>query len=273
MPNPAPSNPCDENIDLAIGKPVKAFTGQDHQAHVQVHLDFAQSPFLGQSVAMAPNFMANCLNHIQDHLLTYYQELMKQAAGLPQTPEQLPNQPQITPPLDDNSPQAAEALAKSSAVVSQAMQLAFGKIPPLMQAARQQIIANTPKPPQDPMAAIAAQKVQGQQQIEQGKLSLAQQKAQGEGQAKIAQAQGRMQEAQAKLQEAQQDYNLKMQQIGIDAQTEIQTTDMTARAGLQKAADDNKTAVQIAAMKIAADHATHLIDGMSLSSNPKEETP
>ena len=260
MPTANPTNPCDENVALATGKPVKAFEGQDHQAHIQVHADFAQSPFFGLSPAMAPTFMTNCLNHIQDHLLTYYQELMMQAAGLPPGPQ--PNQA-------DNSPQAAEELAKSSAIVDKAMGIAFSALPPLMQKAKQMIIANAPKPPPDPMVAVAMQKAQGEQQIAQGKLSLEQQKAQGEGQAKIAETQARLQDAQAKAAEAQQEYQLKMQQIGIDAQTEIQTTDMTARAGLEKAADDNRTAIEIAAMKIKSDEATHLRDGASLSTNTK----
>ena len=139
-----------------------------------------------------------------------------------------------------------------------------------MQMAKQHIIANAPKPPPDPMVAVAMQKAQGEQQIAQGKLSLEQQKIQGEGQAKIAETQARLQDAQAKAAEAQQEYQLKMQQIGIDALTDIQTTDMTARAGLEKAADDNRTAIEIAAMKIKSDEATHLRDGMSLSTNPKE---
>ena len=244
-PIATPSNPCDENIALATGKPVKAFQGQDHQAHIQVHVDFAQSPFFGQSVAMAPTYMVNCLNHVQDHLLNFYQELMKQDAG-----------------SDDSSPQTAEAMAKSSAAVNKAMELAFAKIPPLMQAALQHIQANAPKPPQDPMVAIAAQAQQGQQQIEQGKLSL-------QAKQHTDDMQFKMQQLQAKMAELQNDYNLQMQKYGIDSQLEMQTTDMKARADLQKSAGDNQTAKDIAAMKIASDHATHLMDGMSLSGKPK----
>lgn len=253
IPTAQPSNPCDENIDLAMGKPVKAFEGQDHQAHIQVHGDFAQSPFFGLSPAMSPQFMTGCLNHIQDHLLTFYQELMKTDAGLP---------PSSQSSEDDNSMQAAEALAKASAPVGQAMQLAFGKIPGLMQQAVQHLAANAPKPPQDPMVAVAMQEVQSKHQIAQGQLSVAQQKAQSDAQAKIA-------GLQAELQKAQQEYDLKMKELGIQAQTEIQKTDMQARADLEKTAADNQTAKDIAGMKIASDVHTHLIDGASLSGKPK----
>ena len=39
---------------------------------------------------------------------------------------------------------------------------------------------------------------------------------------------------------------------------------------LEKSAGDNRTAVEIAGMKIASDHATRLMDGMSLSGGGKE---
>jgi hypothetical protein len=253
LPQAMPTNPVDENIDLATGKPVKAFEGQDHQAHIQVHCDFMNSPFLGMSPAMSPQFMANALNHLQDHLLVFYQELMKTDAGMNL------NNPDANM---DNTPQVAEALAKSSATVSQAMMMAFGKLQSVVQSAMQHMQQNAPKPPTDPMVAVAMQEVQGKQQIAQGQLSLKQQQVQADAQNKIA-------ILQQKLQIAQQDYQLKMQQLGVQAQTELQTTDMTARADLEKSAADNETAMQIAAMKIASDHATHLQDGGSLSGKPQ----
>jgi hypothetical protein len=253
IPTAKPSNPCDENVDLSTGKPVKAFPGQDHQAHIQVHLDFAQSPFFGLSVAMDPKFQTNCLNHVQDHLLNYYQELMMQDAGVPDSAAQA---------MADNSPQIAEALAKSSATVQKAMEIAFEKIPALMQQAKQHIIQNAPKPPPDPMVAVAQQKTQGDMQIAQGKLSLAQKQHVDDMQLKA-------QELQQDATKAQQEYALEMKKLGFEQQTEVQTTDMKARADLEKAAGDNRTAVDIAGMKIASDLHTHLMDGGSLSGSPK----
>jgi hypothetical protein len=136
--------------------------------------------------------------------------------------------------------------------------MAFQKIPALIQAGVQHISANAPKPPPDPMVAVAMQEVQGKQQIAQGQLSIAQQKAQADGHNKMA-------ILQAKMQQAQQDYQLEMQRLGIQTQTEIQTTDMTARADLEKTAMDNQSAQNIAGMKIASDHATRLSDGASLN--------
>jgi hypothetical protein len=233
VPVPVPTNPCDENIDLALAKPVKAFPGQDHQAHIQVHADFAQSPFFGLSPAMAPQYAVNALNHIQDHLFTFYQELMKQDSGLSNNPQA------------ENTPQAAEALAKSSAVVSQAMAIAFAKIPPLMQAALQHIKAAQPKPPPDPMVAVAQQNVQMQ-----GVL----------GQAKIQQAK----------EESAADLQQKSTQAALDHDADLQKARISAAADLEKAARNNDTARWIALLKELSGHITQLRDGVSTENSPKE---
>lgn len=269
-PKAMPLNPVDENINLAMGKPVKAFEGQDHQAHIQVHVDFAQSPFLGTSVAMSPQFMTNMLNHVQDHLMTFYQELMKQDASV-----SLRNSRPIyagsassdtnpilpTPQIDDSS-ESSEALAKSSAVVGKAMDIAFSKIPPLMQQALQHIQANAPKPPQDPMVAIEAQKAQGEAQIAQGKLALEGKKHQDEFQYKMG-------ELQRQLQELQSEHQIQMQKTGVTAETSLHDTTIKAHTDILKNTADNQTAKEIAMMNIASDHAAHVVDGTSLGIGSK----
>ena len=252
---PIPTNPADENVDLVMGKPVKAFQGQDHQAHIQVHLDFAQSPFYGLSPVMPPTFGTNMLNHIMDHLLNFYQEMMKLDAG----------QTLGDPNADmDATPQASEALAKASQPVMKATQIAFGSIPGLMQQAIQHIKQNQPPAPQDPMAAVAMANVQSQEKLGQGKLSLQQQQHMDDMKMK-------QQEMAMKAQELQQDYNLQAQKYGLDQQSDIQTTDMKARADLQKTSMDNQTAKEIAAMNNAHDHVKHLIDGATLNKANTEQ--
>jgi hypothetical protein len=232
-PQPVPTNPCDENIALATGGPVKAFEGQDHQAHIQVHADFATNPMLGLSPAMSPHYIVAALNHVQDHIFTFYQELMKQNAGLPAQPDA------------DNSPQAAEALARSSPIVLKALDLAFTKIPPLMQAAVQHMQANAPKPPPDPMVAVAASNVQMQGQL---------------GQAKIAQ------QAQSDAASRQE----KAQQAMLDHDADIQKSRIQAASELEKAARNNDTAMWIALLKEMSGHVTQLRDGSSTENSPKE---
>lgn len=254
LPTASPMNPCDENVLLAMGKPVKAYDGQDHQAHIQVHADFAQSPFFGLSVAMSPGFMVNCLNHIQDHLLTYYQELMKQSAKLPSGPMQS---------ASDNSPQAAEALAQSSSIVGKAMELAFGKIPVLMQQALQHIQANAPKPQQDPIVAVMAQKAAGDHQIAQGKLSL-------DGQKHKDDMDLGMKKLMSDFQKFQQDYEVQMKKISTQQETDLHDTAIQAHTDILKTKEDNRSSEAIAAAKIASDHAARLMGGASINKNNGE---
>lgn len=241
VPTPVPTNPVDENVDLVMGKPVKAFEGQDHQAHIQVHLDFAQSPFFGQSPAMPPQYLTNTLNHIQDHLLVFYAELMKQDSGT----------------QGAESPQTAEAMARSSAVVAQAMNLAFQKIPPLMQHAAQMIKANAPKPPVDPAVQIMAQKAAADHQIAQGKLSLEGQKHKDEmalGMKKLTDA----------FEKIQQDYQAQMDKIDAQQETDRHDTAVDAHTKIIQTAMDNRSAEAITAAEIAAGKHSNLKDGTSL---------
>jgi hypothetical protein len=271
-PKAQPLNPVDENICLVMGKPVKAYAGQNHEAHIQVLLDFANNMMFGKSPVIAQKFLPGALNHLTDHMLVWYEEMMKADAAM--------QNGQTVQTVDwDNNPESSVMLAKSAAVVDKAAQLAFAQIPPLMIQAMQQLQAMQPKPPLDPMVQVETMKVQGQQQIEQGKLSLAQQKAQAE-------AAGRIQVLQAKLQEAQMDYNIAMQKIGtqaqvdtqnawgqsqvdlqnaaLDANTQIRTQNMQSQTDLAKTVHDNASAEEIARMKIASDEKTKLSTGASL---------
>ncbi len=242
-PEAKPMNPVDENIAMVMGKPVKAYEGQNHEAHIQVMLDFAQNPLFGQSPIIAQKFIPAALNHLQDTLLVWYDEMMKKAAG---------------GNLNwDDDPNAAVELAKACPVVDKASQIAFAKIPALIAQAMQQLQAMAPKPPVDPMVQIAGQQVQSQHQIAQGKLSLDQQKAQ-------ADSQGKVDVLKAKLAQAQMDHDIAMQKISMEAQTTIQSEELKSKTDLAKTIHDNASAQHIAAMKIHADASTKLENGASL---------
>ncbi len=221
-PEAKPLNPADENINMVLGKPVKAYEGQNHEAHIQVLLDFAQNPLFGASPIIAGKFTPAAMNHLQDHLLVWYGEMMKLEAAHGQK-------------MDfDNEPGASVELAMAAPVIDKAAQIAFAKIPALVTQGLQQLQSMAPKPPMDPMVAIAQQQVQNQQTVAQGKLSLDQQKAAGDAQAK-------MQIAQEKAAAAERDYHLELQKIGIDQQTEIKTAEIKSQTELAKTLHDNHT--------------------------------
>jgi hypothetical protein len=262
-------NPADENVAMVMGKPVKAYQGQNHEAHIQVHLDFAQNPLFGANPIIQGKFLAAGMNHLMDHLLVWYEEMMKMAAS--------DGKPKL---VDwDNDPDGAIEMAKATKVVDAAAQVAFGKIPAMIAQGIAQLKAQMGQPPQDPMVAVEQQRIQGEHQIAQGQLSLAQQKAQ-------ADAQGKLGALQAKMHAAQIDYQLAMQKAGLDSQTQLQSASMAAdtqihtagiaadtqmkaaklqsQTDLAKTIHDNSSAQHIAEMKIHADAHTHLSDGASL---------
>lgn len=240
-PEAVPLNPVDENINMVLGKPVKAYEGQNHEAHIQVLLDFAKNPLFGQSPIIAQKFGPAALNHLQDHILTWYAEMMKKDASQGQN-------------IDfDKNPDSAVALAQSCAVVDQAAKVAFAQIPALIAQGMQQLQAAMPKPPEDPMAAIASQNVQGQLQIAQGHLTIDQQKA-------ASDAQNKALIAQQKADQAERDYQLELRKLGIDQQTEIEKARIQSQTDLAKTLHDNHSAQNIAALKTASDHINNLIN-------------
>src|SRR5205814_2796471 len=72
VPQVTEMNQVNENIAMALGRPVAAFPEQDHLAHVQVLLDFYQCPVLGQLPTIASKFIAPAMQHLSEHVLYWY---------------------------------------------------------------------------------------------------------------------------------------------------------------------------------------------------------
>ncbi len=92
-----PQDPVTENMNILKGKPVKAFIYQDHEAHIQAHMNAAQDPIIQQMVGQSP--MANQIQaalsaHIAEHLGFAYRQKIEQAVGipLPAPDEELPEE-------------------------------------------------------------------------------------------------------------------------------------------------------------------------------------
>lgn len=84
-----PRDPVSENMDLVMGKPVKAFIYQDHEAHITVHMSAAQDPQLQQFIGQSPNaqtMQAAMMAHIQEHLAYAYRKQLEETAGVPLPP-------------------------------------------------------------------------------------------------------------------------------------------------------------------------------------------
>jgi hypothetical protein len=214
-----PADPVSENMNALIGKPMKAFIYQDHDAHIGAHLSFLQDPqvmgMIGQN-PQAKNIMASLQAHIAEHLGFKYRKQIEERMGaeLPPPNEQLP---------EDVEVQLARVVAEAGKQLTQANQQQAAQ-----QAAQQQA--------QDPMF-----------QLQQAELQVKAQEVQRKAQKDAADLQLRQEEqkrklvkdvADAKIEEER--LNLEKMELGIDAQ----------KAGVKMRADRraerNKTDMEVA---------------------------
>jgi len=81
-----PTDPISENMDALIGKPMKAFIYQDHEAHIVTHTSFMQDPMVAQMIGQNPQakqIMASLQAHIAEHLGFSYRQKIEEKLGVP----------------------------------------------------------------------------------------------------------------------------------------------------------------------------------------------
>ena len=163
-----PQDPVQENQNLLIGKPVKAFIQQNHEAHIQVHMAAMQNPKIMQLMQMNPQaqaIQAAAMAHINEHIAFEYRKQIEMQLGTPLPGEEANKN--ISPEMAD---QIAMMAAKASSILLQRDQQEAQQ-----QQAQQQM--------QDPIVQMQMQELQ----IKQGELQLKQQKMQTEAAAKADQ--------------------------------------------------------------------------------------
>jgi hypothetical protein len=123
-----PVDPVTENMNILMGKPVKAFQYQDHEAHIQVHMAAVQDPKIMQIMGqnpMAQTIMAAAAAHITEHVAhAYRREIEKQLGSpLPDMKDTLP--PELEVQVSQLAAQAAARLLqkdRAEAAMQQAQQ-------------------------------------------------------------------------------------------------------------------------------------------------------
>jgi hypothetical protein len=63
--NQMPKDPASENIEVADGKELKAFAGQQHDAHIAAHLMMGLSPLIQANPMAASELQKHILQHIR----------------------------------------------------------------------------------------------------------------------------------------------------------------------------------------------------------------
>ena len=217
------SNPALENVSMTMGKHAAAYPDQDHIAHIQIHLEYANNPAFGGNPIIGSTFGPLALDHIKQHLTLHYLQEMRgtiaQASGHDVLELHKENQ------LDKK---AQQALALASHMVNQE--------------STQQL-----QPYVQQIQALQQTVQQAAQQQQQAAL-MADPTAQAVIQTQMAETKRKTDEFQVKmqneLQQAQQDYQLKV------AQLQQQVQELIAKYQTQTSIDSQHNAKDIAMANI-----------------------
>jgi len=187
-----PRDPVSENMSALVGKPIKAFLYQDHDAHIAAHQAFMQDPAIMGAIGqnpMAQQIMAALQAHIAEHLGFQYRKQLEEKLGvtLPPPDEDLPEEIEV---------QLSRLMADAGKQVTQARQ---------QQAAQQQ----AQQQQQDPLF-----------QLEQAKVQTKQTEVQAKAQKLQADAQLAAQKHNDDMQLAAQKLMLERERVKIEARKE-----------------------------------------------------
>ena len=204
-----PVDPVSENMNALMGKPMKAFIYQDHEAHIATHQSFMQDPMVRQLIGQNPQaqpIMAALQAHIAEHTGFLYRKQIEEKLGvkLPVPNEALP---------EDIELQMSQLMADAGQQLTQQHQ---------QQAAQQQAQQKA----QDPVV-----------QMQQAELQIKQQEVQRKAAKDQTDAQLKQQELQLKAQKNQADAIIDAKQLEIEQQ-ELQID--AQKAGAKLAADRRK---------------------------------
>jgi hypothetical protein len=222
-----PTDPVTENQNVLMGKPVKAFIEQNHQAHIAVHMAAIQNPKLQQLMQQNPAaqaLMSAAMAHINEHVALEMRKQIETAMGF-SIPSEEANK-RITPEQADQiavmSAQAAQQILQRDQQEAQQQQV------------QQQM--------QDPVIQMQMQELQLRQQD----LQLKAQKQAGEMAAKADQL--RIEEARIAAQK-----EIAAMQVGAQAATAKDKLDKQMELeGTRIGADIAKHKAQMASQQVTA---------------------
>ena len=216
-----PTDPISENMDALIGKPMKAFIYQDHEAHIATHTSFMQDPMMAQMIGQNPQakqIMASLQAHIAEHLGFSYRQKIEEKLGapLPAPNEELP---------EDMEVQLSRLVADAGKQLTQANQ---------QQAAQQK----AQQQQQDPIIQMKQAELQVKQQEQQRKMAKDQ-----------ADAQAKQTELQQKQQKMMIDAKIASEQISVEkAELAIDAKRQGVKEATAKRIEDNKVELELARM-------------------------
>ena len=154
-----PKDPASENAQALDGSPLKAFAGQQHDAHIMSHLMFGMSPLVGTMPNVATTLQKHCFDHLRLKAEEWTEaELFKQYGTDPDG---------LVSPLQREAMVALKVAEFFQQMKQMQEQLSGNQEDPLVGLKKQEL-------------QQAAQRDQARTQIDQGRLALDQQRTQAE---------------------------------------------------------------------------------------------
>lgn len=243
--DPQPMDPVSENAGFLRQMPVKAFPEQDHMAHIQVHMAFAQHPGFGAHPEVGPMIMPVMQAHIGEHLGYLYQQYARQG-GIPvpmiDPKTGQPGQPQVPP----------EQIAQMAAQLSPMLAHMPG-LPPTQQPGGEgeQSSAMQDAEKAKGIQAQSQAKQQSMQQESQAKIAIMTQEAQAKAQIRAQEGAQKLAEKQAEMEMKQKDREHEAGMKQMARAVDIQNQQVDAQHARQQRATEHAEAQR----QRAIDHA------------------
>ena len=214
-----PADPVSENMAALIGKPMKAFIYQDHDAHIATHTSFLQDPMIAQMIGQNPQakqIMASLQAHIAEHLGFSYRKKIEEKLGAPLN---APNEEMD----EDMEVQLSRLVADAGKQLTEANK-------------KQQAQQQAQKQQQDPIIQMKQAELQIKQAEEQRKAA----NDQADQQVKQAELQMKQQKIMIDAKTASEQINIDKAELAIDAKRQ------GVRDQVAKQVEDNKVDLELA---------------------------
>ena len=137
-----PLDPISENMNVLMGKPLKAFIYQDHAAHIAAHEAFMRDPMIAQALGRGPQagkIMAALQAHIMEHYAFLYRQRIEENLGAPLPPPNSELSEEVESSLARLVAQAGQQLTQSNQQKAAQMQAQQKAQDPVIQMQQQEL--------------------------------------------------------------------------------------------------------------------------------------
>ncbi len=131
-----PVDPVTAVQNLINGKPVKAFSFQDHEAHIETIVAAQQNADILEQLEQSPNqnaILANASAYVNEHLTMMFRKQVEEEMGIPLPPEGEPLPPEVEKRISDLVAEAAQRVAITSQARQQQARIQEQQQDPLLQ--------------------------------------------------------------------------------------------------------------------------------------------